>query len=148
MILQMICFSVNVKCLTRLILIILHTTQLLNTLIPHTGSKMCKTWNRKLLSGWCFVQSNANWLWTQIWWKSVKLFPIYLDEYRKKGKVNEVVLWVILQIIREPVAIWLCGSSGSHDIGDVQFLFVFGGEGHCFVICQMMDDEMPEMVKG
>ena len=68
--------------------------------------------------------------------KKCKTFPIYLDDYKKQGKVDEVVLQVISQIIREPVAILLCGefwmTTEEYAIGNVQFLFVFGGEG-CFI---------------
>ena len=62
--------------------------------------------------------------------KKCKTFPIYLDEYKKQGKVDVVVLWVISQIIREPVANLLHGefwiTTEEHDIDDVQVLFVLG----------------------
>ena len=34
------------------------------------------------------------------------------------------------------------------DIGDVQMLFVYGGEGWFIPICCMTDKEMPDNVKG
>ena len=34
------------------------------------------------------------------------------------------------------------------DIGDVQMLFVYGGEGRFIPICQMTDDEMPDDAQG
>ena len=66
--------------------------------------------------------------------------------------MDELVLWVISQIIKETVAILLHGefwiTMEEHDIGNVQLLFVLGGEGHFIPIHWMTDDEMPEMIEG
>ena len=56
-------------------------------------------------------------------------FPIYLREFEETGQVDEVVLWVLLWIMWEPIAILLKGEfwimTEEEDIGDVQMLFVY-----------------------
>ena len=79
-------------------------------------------------------------------------FLIYIREYEETGHVDEVVLWVLSRVMREPIAILLKGefwiTTEEKDIGDVQMLFVYGGEG-CFIpICRMTDEEMPDNIQG
>ena len=79
-------------------------------------------------------------------------FPIYVREYEETGHVDEVVLWVLLRVMREPIAILLKGkfwiTTVEEDIGDVQMLFVYGGEG-CFIpICHMTYKEVPDNIQG
>ena len=79
-------------------------------------------------------------------------FPIYLREFEETGQVDKVVLWVLLSVMREPIVILLKGEfwimTEEEDIGDVQMLFVYGGEGHFIPICCMTDEEMPDTVQG
>ena len=78
-------------------------------------------------------------------------FPIYAREYEETGHVDEVVLWVLLRVMREPIAILLKGEfwiTMEEDIGDVQMLFVHGGEGHFIPIHCMTDEEMPDNIQG
>ena len=79
-------------------------------------------------------------------------FPIYLREFEQIGQVDEVGLWVLSRVMWEPIAILLKGKfwimTEEEDIGDVQMLFVYGGEG-CFIpIHHMIDEEMPDTVQG
>ena len=79
-------------------------------------------------------------------------FPIYVREYKEMGHVNEVVLWVLSRVMREPIAILLKGefwiTMEEEVIGDVQMLFVYGGEGQFIPIHHMTDKEMPDNVQG
>ena len=62
-----------------------------------------------------------------------------------------MVLWVLLRVMRKPIAILLKGEfwiTEEEDIGDVQMLFVYGGEGHFIPICCMTDKEMPDNIQG
>ena len=67
-------------------------------------------------------------------------------------QVDEVVLWVLLRVMWEPIVILLKGEfwimTEEEDIGDVQMLFVYGGEGHFIPICHMTNKEMPATVQG
>ena len=62
-------------------------------------------------------------------------FPIYVREYEETGYVDEVVLWVLLGVMREPIAILLKGefwiTMVEEDIGDVQ-MFVCLWRGRAF----------------
>ena len=66
--------------------------------------------------------------------------------------VDKVVLWVLSRVMREPIAILLKGefwiTMEEEDIGDVQMLFVYGGEGQFIPIHCMTDEEMPDNVQG
>ena len=79
-------------------------------------------------------------------------FPIYLREFEETGQVDEVVLWVLSRVMQEPIVIllkwefWI--TTEEEDIGDVQMLFVYGGEGHFIPTHHMTNEEMPDTVQG
>ena len=79
-------------------------------------------------------------------------FLIYVREYEETGHVDEVVLWVSSRVMKEPIAILLKGefwiTMVEEDIGDVQMLFVYGGEGHFIPIHCMTDEKMPDNIQG
>ena len=43
-------------------------------------------------------------------------FPIYLREFEETGQVDEVVLWVLSRVMREPIAILLKGGVLDNDL--------------------------------
>ena len=64
-----------------------------------------------------------------------------LDEWLDKfsavdGQIDELVMYVLSQMLREPIAIimkthfWSSVEGGSNYIGDTNIVFAFGGEGH------------------
>ena len=60
----------------------------------------------------------------------------YIDKFRKKddGKVDEITLYALSHMLREPVAVvtkmrFWTSVEGDY-IGDVDILFAFGGKGH------------------
>ena len=66
-----------------------------------------------------------------------------LDEWLDKfgasdGQVDELVVYVLSQMLREPIAVitktcfWSSVKGGSEYIGDTNIVFAFGGEG-CFI---------------
>ena len=83
---------------------------------------------------------------------TTRKFTIYVREYEETGHVDEVVLWVLSRVMREPIAIllkdkfWI--TTVEEDIGDVQMLFVYGGEGRFIPISRMTDEEMPDNIQG
>ena len=83
--------------------------------------------------------------------KQCKL-PIYLREFEETGQVDKVVLWVLSRVMWEPTVILLKGEfwimTEEEDIGDVQMLFVYGGEGHFIPTHHMTNNEMPDTVQG
>ena len=72
--------------------------------------------------------------------------------FEETGQVDEVVLWVLSRVMQEPIVILLKGKfwimTEEEDIGDVQMLFVYGGEGCLIPIRHMTNKEMPDTVQG
>ena len=63
----------------------------------------------------------------------------WLDKFgAPDGQVDELVMYVLSQMLREPIAIitknhfWSSVEGGSNYIGDTNIVFAFGGEG-CFI---------------
>ena len=121
-------------------------------MIVHTASKMLPVLERLFGGGLHFAQMMTSLQWGQICYKKQRKFSIYVREYEETGHVDEVVLWVLSRVMREPIAILLKGkfwiTMVEEDIGDVQMLSVYGGEG-CFIpIHCMTDEEMPDKIQG
>ena len=78
--------------------------------------------------------------------------PQYLENYKKYGRLDETVLWVMSCILHEPIAVLLKSKlwiTTTHlDIGDINILFTYEGEGRYAPIACMSEDEMPDDVPG
>ena len=79
-------------------------------------------------------------------------FPDYVDQFKQNYKIDEITLWVISCILREPVAVLLKDefwvTTEDHDISSVHILFVYGREGRYLPIVRMDPDEIPTNVPG
>ena len=76
-------------------------------------------------------------------------FAHYVEQLKN---IDEIVLWVILYILCEPIGVFLKDKfwimTVDHDLSNVHALFAYGEEGRHLPIVCMAPDEMPLNVPG
>ena len=88
----------------------------------------------------------------QVLFRKPTKFAHYVEQFKNNYKMDEIVLWVILCILREPIGVllkdkfWI--TTVDHDLSNVHALFAYGGEGRYLPIVHMDPDEMSPNVPG